>query len=566
MNEIIHFFQTNPSMAIFLTLGLGSWIGNIKIAKVPIGAIPAIIITGACIGLMRIDISGPIKATFFALFLFTIGWSVGPLFFRSLRKDGLPMVLFAFILTSLCFVVTYGCARLMGYNPGEAAGLFSGVQTESAIIGVATETINSMNQPPEKIQAWLHILPVCYAATYIFGTIGTIWILGTIGPRILGGIDKVRKETKQLELTMNQRPNTSNPAYITANRPIVFRCYELKNDWFSGGKSVSELEDHFKMNKEAIYIERLRINGQIIPPAPATKLNNGDFVVLSGRRENVIKEENWIGSETFDSELLDFPVITRTILLLSKDIVGKTIDEWQAMPMMHGISIRSITRGGISIPVFAQIRIEKGDKAELIGLEIELDANASKMGKVIEHTEKTDIASLSMGILLGGIVGYLTLKIGHVPITLTTSGGILFAGLFTGWLSSRHPNIAYMPPAAEWLLKSLGLNLFIAVVGIEAGPYFVDGLKQVGFELILMGIICTSVPLLLGMWIGKKFFKFPAAVNLGANSGSRTSTPALAAIEDALQSNVPTVSYGITYAMGNLMLILYGILIVYLTL
>lgn len=566
MGEIVKFFQENPGMAIFLTLGAGTLIGNIKIARVPIGTIPAVIITGALIGLMNIKIGGPIKSTFFALFLFTIGWSVGPLFFRSLRKEGLPQVLFAAILTTICFIVTFGCAKIMGYNPGEAAGLFSGVQTESAVIGVATETIQSLNRPQAEINAWTNILPVCYAATYIFGTVGTIWILGTLGPRLLGGLDKVRAEAKQLEAEMSKSPNTSNPAYVEANRPIVFRCYKIYNKWFNGGKTVQQLEEHFREAGAPIYVERVSVKGNIIPPSPDLVLHNGDLVVLSGRRQQVIGREDWIGKETFNKEMLDFPVETVFLILRNKQIAGKTLDEWQAMPLMHGITIKSITRGGLSIPLYAQTRLEMGDKIELMGLAIEIDESVPQMGRVIRPSQNTDLAALSFGILLGGILGYFTLKVGSVPISLTSSGGILFSGLFVGWLTTRHPNIAYMPPAAEWLLKTLGLNLYVAIVGIEAGPYFVGGLKQVGFMILVMGAIATTVPLLLGLWIGKKFFKFPSPINLGANSGSRSSTPGLAAIEDSIKSNVPTLPYSVTYAVGNLMLILYGILIVYLTL
>ena len=114
-------------------------------------------------------------------------------------------------------------------------------------------------------------------------------------------------------------------------------------------------------------------------------------------------------------------------------------------------------------------------------------------------------------------------------------------------------------------MNNLGLNMFIAVIGISSGPSFVTGLKEVGFILFFMGVICTSVPLLLGVIIGKKFFKFPAPINLGCCAGSRTTTASLGAIQDSIGSTLPAMGYTVTYAIGNTLLILCGVALVLMT-
>ena len=147
-------------------------------------------------------------------------------------------------------------------------------------------------------------------------------------------------------------------------------------------------------------------------------------------------------------------------------------------------------------------------------------------------------------------------------MSLSTSGGALIAGLLLGWLRSKRPTFGGIPQAAVWLMDNLGLNMFIAVVGITSGPSFVSGLKEVGFLLFFMGVIATSLPLILGMIIGKKIFKFPAAINLGCCAGSRTTTASLGAVQDAIGSSIPAMGYTVTYAIGNTLLILWGVVLV----
>ncbi|MDE5797087.1 MAG: aspartate-alanine antiporter, partial [Muribaculaceae bacterium] len=161
------------------------------------------------------------------------------------------------------------------------------------------------------------------------------------------------------------------------------------------------------------------------------------------------------------------------------------------------------------------------------------------------------------------LIGAITLHIGGVPVSLSTSGGALIAGLVLGWLRSKHPTFGRIPDSAVWIFNNVGLNMFIAVVGIASGPTFVSGLQQVGWQLLVAGVIATTVPLLIGIVLGDKVFKFHPAVNLGCVAGSRVTTAALGAIQDSLQSTVPAMGYTITYAVGNTLLILSGLVLVF---
>ena len=566
VSSMVHWFveslRNNPSLAIFLTLGLGFLIGQLKYKTFSLGNVTSVLLVGVLVGQLDIPIPGPIKNAFFLLFLFAIGYSVGTQFFHALRGDGIKQVLFACVLCVLCLLTTWVVALVMHYDIGEALGLLAGSQTMSAILGVGTDTMNSVSATAAEKKAWVDIMPVCYAVTYVYGTIGSAYLLANVGPAMLGGLKKVKAETAELERQMNQGSAFSDPNYINALRPVAFRAYKVEADFFDTPKSIAEVESYLKDQGRRLFVERVRQNGKVTEISPEVKIAKGDEIVLSGRRQYIIGDEKWIGTEVNDAELLSFPAEQMQVTISRKGAGGKTVDQIRAMKEMYGVSIKSITRGGASIPVLSQVQVHPGDVMTIVGLQTEVAAASSALGYADKQSDKSDLILVGLGIFIGGIIGLLTIHFGKVPVSLSTSGGALIAGLFFGWLRSRRPTWGHIPSPAVWLFNNLGLNMFIAVIGINSGPSFVSGLQEVGWLLFVMGAVCTSVPLLLGVIIGKKIFKFPAAINLGCCAGSRTTTASLGAIQDAIGSSIPAMGYTVTYAIGNTLLILWGVVIV----
>lgn len=564
INWIVQTLRDNPAIAIFLTLGIGFWIGRFKYKSFSLGTVTSVLLVGVVMGQLDIPVSGPLKQVFFLLFLFAIGYSVGPQFFASLRGSGLKQVLFAVVMCAVVLVTTIVVAKLFHYNAGEAAGLFAGAQTVSAVIGVADDTIQTLNVSGADKTAWTNLVPVAYAVTYIFGTIGSAWILGTLGPMMLGGIKKVRQQTEDLERSMNQNPSDSDPALVNAWRPVVYRAYRAEGDYFNQPRTVSEVEEYMASEGRRIFVERVRSGKDIVTqPASDYKISKGDDVVLSGRREFIIEDESWIGGEISDPMLLSFPVEQIPVMVASKHVVGTTVGDFRQSKHTHGVMIGSIKRGGVAIPVLADTRLERGDILTISGPVADVNATASYIGYADKPTTASDMVFIGLGIAIGALIGAITIHLGGIPVSLSTSGGALIAGLVLGWLRSKHPTFGRIPDSAVWIFNNVGLNMFIAVVGISAGPTFISGLQQVGWQLLLAGAIATTVPLLIGIFLGAKVFKFHPAINLGCVAGSRVTTAALGAIQDSLQSTVPAMGYTITYAIGNTLLILCGLVMVF---
>lgn len=564
MEWIGHILRDNPSLAVFLTLGIGFFIGQLKYKSFSLGTVTSVLLVGVLVGQFDIPVPGPLKDVFFLLFLFSIGYSVGPQFFRALKGDGIKQVLFAVVVCGLCLLSTWAVSLCMGYNIGEAVGLLAGSQTMSAVIGVGTDTINSLGVSEAEKQQWISIIPVCYAVTYVFGTIGSAYILANLGPWLLGGLKKVKAETAELEKKMNYGTANTDPNYIKAMRPVVFRAYKVTDSFFSTPRTIDETEDYFRQKGKTIYVERLRSGDTVTDVAPGSdlRITLGDEIVLSGRREFIVGDESWIGPEVFDSDLVDFMAEELDITVASKKFDSMTVDELRRQKFMYGVSIKSISRSGVNVPVLAQVKIGRGDVVTVVGLGREVDEVARRLGYADRRTTKTDLVFVGLGIFIGGLIGSLALHIGEIPISLSVSGGALIAGLVLGWLRSKHPTFGRLPRSSVWLMDNLGLNMFIAVVGISSGPSFVTGLKEVGPVLFLMGVVATTLPLVLGMIIGRRIFKFPAAINLGCCAGSRTTTASLGAVQDAIGSSLPAMGYTVTYAIGNTLLILWGVVIV----
>ncbi|MDE6578101.1 MAG: aspartate-alanine antiporter [Muribaculaceae bacterium] len=561
MEWLFQLLRDNTVVPIFLTLGVGFWLGNLKFKSFSLGPVTATLLVGVLIGQIGIEISEPVKSVFFMLFLFSIGYSVGPQFFRSLKGDGLKQIGFAVVEGLICVSVCIVVSKIMGYNTGTAIGIFAGSQTISAVIGVGGDTLRSLGMPQDKTNYLIGMIPSAYAVCYVFGTIGTAWVVANLGPRLLGGLKKVKEETAAIEAELDMGEFTPEAGMIPANRPVSFRSYKAESSFFRIPKRVDEIERRMKEKGVRLFVERLRINGEIVEPAPDVLVRRGDTVVLGGRRETMVKEGDVIGPEVVDHELMSFGTENLPVTVSKKGAEGKTIGELRHFPCMRGVMLRGISRNNISLPIRSKTKLQRGDIVTLVGLPEDVANAVDEIGFSDRHTDETDMVFVGLGIAIGCLIGAITIRMGGIPISLSTSGGALIAGLFLGWLRNRRPTFGRIPQPVLWVMDNMGLNVFIAVVGLSAGPSFISGLKEVGVGLFFIGAICTSLPLIISIFIGKKIFRFSAAETLGCVAGSRNAVAALGAIQDNLESTLPAMGYTVTYAVGNFVLIFSGIVV-----
>ncbi len=553
-----------PALAVFLTIGLGFWLGKIKIKGIALGTVTAVLIVGVLVGQMDIDVGGPLKSVSFLLFLFCIGYSVGPQFFRSLKGDGLKEVIFAVVVCALILGAAIGVSFWFGLNPGQAGGMMAGASTASPVVGAVEDTIGSLPGTPEEKADMAAAIPVCYAMTYVFGTLGAVWLLGYVGPAMMGGLDKIKAMTRELEKTLSPVTPGSDPASFNACRPVAFRAYKADGRGLTAPVSVKELEEKYEASGRRVSVERIqRVGSGVIEGniTPTTMIQPGDTVVLAGRREMMVGDNEWLGHEVAGVSLLSFSVEDVDVTV-SKHCSVKTVRELFDQPWMAGVDIKRIVRNDVPLNPLDATEIKRGDIIELVGLKKHLDAAAKEIGYADPRTLSTDFVFIGIGILLGGLLGALAVTIGGVPVSLGASGGALVAGLVLGWLRAKRPVAGAIPKASLWVFNNLGLNMYIAVIGIAAGPSFVSAFSEVGPKIFIAGLIVTIVPLFIAIILGHKVFKFHPAVTLGCCAGARKTTAGLGAVQERLGSTVPALGYTITYAVSNTLLIILGIVLV----
>lgn len=562
LQSLIDILREYPTLALFLTVGAGFFIGRLKIGNFSLGSVTAVLLVGVLIGQLRIPMSGPIKTFFFMMFLFSIGYSVGPDFFKSLRGQGGRQALFALLMSGMIFCVTLATAHIMGYNRGETVGMFSGSQTCSALIGVGSEAMGRMNIPADELKSQLNIIPVCYAVTYIFGTLGTVILLGNFGPKFLGGLKKVKEQTAELEKKLNSDSNAGDPARINANRTVAYRAYKVESTFFKEPRMVHEFEHYLRENGLEVYVDHLRHGDNILAPAHDDYIFRGDSIVLCGRSEYIVQVEEFLGTEITDDALLNYPLDRVGIVVSKRQFCEEELSLLRSHKFMHGVVVRDGTRGGKPLEIKGDTQFRKGDRLTIIGRPIQVKKAAAYIGHMDRPSNTSDIMFVGLAIFIGGLIGALTFNIGSIPISFGTSGGALIAGLVFGWLRSRRPTFGHIPAGALWLMNNLGLNVFIAVIGIESAPSFVAGIKAVGPMLFVAGAVATILPLLFGLWLGHKVFKFNPAITLGCCAGTRTCTASLGAVQNAIGSTLPAIGYTVTYAVSNILLVIWGLIIV----
>jgi putative transport protein len=265
-----------------------------------------------------------------------------------------------------------------------------------------------------------------------------------------------------------------------------------------------------------------------------------------------------------DAELLNIPTVGVDIYITNKKVDDKTLQELARWPGARGVFLKKIKRGPTEtvIPVLPKTRLYRGDVINVVGRTQDINAAAREIGYVDRPTTVTDVAFVSLAITVGALIGAVVINVAGIPLTISTAGGSLIAGIVFGWFRAIHPTFGRIPEPTLWFMNSVGLNVFIAVVGISAGPGFVAGLQKLGISLFLWGIFATTVPLLLGMLLAKFVFKFHPALILGICAGARTTTAALGMVCEAAKSQVPGLGYTVTYAVGNTLLTIWGMVII----
>src|SRR5215469_14455033 len=338
-------FAKYPEMAVYLAIGIGYLIGRLKFRGVGLGVVTGSLLGGIFIGnFFHVPVSDQAKAMLFLLFLFGIGYSVGPGFFSNLRGEGWRWAVLGVFVPVIGLITAYGIAHSMKLDPGYSAGLLSGSLTESPAIGTASEAIRGLSVPDDQKQQWIGHVAVADAICYIFGTLGVILVCASFGPKLLG-ID-LRAESRKVEEKLGIKHTKLGVS--SAWQPIGYRAYTIRPNGRVVGKTIAEAEKFVPSAR--LFVERIRRGGEIFWPLPTTVLEARDTVAVLGRTEALINLSS-SSIEASDPELLEIPVASYGLYVTSKMIAGKTLRAFvESTDEVRGVLLRGITRSGQAIP------------------------------------------------------------------------------------------------------------------------------------------------------------------------------------------------------------------------
>jgi putative transport protein len=548
-----------PELALFLSIVIGHIIGGFHVKGVGFGAVVGTLLAGIAIGIFaEPHLPELLRWCFFYLFLFSIGYSVGPQFFGSLKKAALPQIGLAAAVAVSGLATVIGVSVLFGFDEGIAVGLLSGGMTQSAALGTGLSAIADL-PVPDDVKATLSAhAPLADAITYGFGDLGLILFLTWLGPLLMRA--DLKTEAKALEAKLS---GGRGGGEVFKGVHYGLRAYRIESD-AAAGSTVEALESRHAEGRLAV--QRVQRGEDILAMQPSLELKRGDRIVILARRALLAAAERELGPEIDDPALLAIPMTSASVVVTSKQVHGKTVTELAADPRARGVYLESIQRGTVMIPREPWTVLERGDILRVVGSPDDLERAAKLVGFVERDLARTDLTFLAAGICGGILLGLLKLHMLGVSLGLGTAGSILVIGLAAGWARSRYPVFGSIPEPAQRLLMDIGLIVFIAVVGLHAGPHAVAAYRESGgsffASIFFAGMIVTMVPLAVGALAARLLFGMSPLMALGGLAGAQTCTPGLNALRDASGSNVGALGYTVPYAIGNILLTIWGPIVV----
>jgi putative transport protein len=553
------FLHELPALCLFLSILLGTLLGRVHIKGVGFGSIVGTLIAGIVIGIVaRPELPELLRWVFFYLFLFSIGYSVGPQFFGSLKKEALPQILLSVVVAVAGLAAVVGMSAVFDFDEGIAVGLLSGGMTQSAALGTGLSAIDELAIPAAEKAKLMANAPLADAITYGFGDLGLILFLTAFGPKILRA--DLRREAKEME---EQLAKGKKDGAVASGAHYGLRAYRVENPQVAGA-TIAALEQRFVDAR--LSVQRVQRGSESLGLGPGLTLQRGDRLVVSARRGGFPDAEREIGPEVDDAALLAVPVKTVAAVVTSRNVAGRTLGQLAHDPQMRGVYLESLHRGMITQPREAWTVINRGDILHLVGAPDDVERAGAHIGFVERDLAKTDLMFLAGGISLGILMGLLKVSTGGMALGLGTSGSILVIGLLAGWGRSRYPVFGSIPEPAQRLLMDIGLTVFIAIIGLHAGPHAVEAFHASGgawfASIFVAGMVVTIVPLAAGTLAARYLLKMRPLMILGGLAGAQTCTPGLNALREASGSNVGSVAYTVPYAIGNILLTVWGPVVV----
>jgi putative transport protein len=558
MQAFFHFLATNPYILLFLTVGLSVWIGRQTIAGYGLGMVAAAIVVGCALSVWgsvygeKLELNNFTRLLFYYLFMYGVGLRVGPSFVNSLGGDGIKFTFLAFVSCVIGLTLVVLGAKVFDLPMGAAGGMLAGSQTMSAAIGSAEQAVlaGAVTPPagttPEQVNA---MIALSYGITYIWGTVGIILICKYL-PKWWGIDAKAAARDYEREHGVASGDVPALSGWTAGG----LRAYRLENDAWVGKTLYDLLQAHPEYR-----VVNLARDGSALGADLATPLKRGDVVALGGKREAMTEKMGLIGPEVSDRIALDVPLDKAEILVTNSELLKKTRDEWRALPGADQVQVVGLERSGVPIPIGSDTKLQRMDILTVAGVKSAVSEIGAAFGRIVRPSTATDLLTLALGMILGFLIGKIEFPAFGAKVGLGNAGGLLVSGVIVSSIASRLRFFGNTPTAARNVLEDLGLVVFVAIVGINAGNSLLSQLTgALALKIFIVGFIACTIPPIVVWAIGYHVFKMNPAILMGGVAGARSHSGPCREAAVEIQSNVPWIGFPVGYAVSGVLLTVFG--------
>ncbi len=543
--DLAELIRKNPQLLLFILLALGYLLGRIKLSGLRIGSAVGILVAGTVFGHFGFKLFPGTGDIGFLFFLYAVAFQAGPAFFNVVLAEGSKYIALAFVATIVAFLLTYGFATAFQFEPGLSAGLLGGSLTSPPGLTTVIDALTRDAVPlPANFtkEATIENVNVSYAISYLAATFLVVFFT-----RMLPNLFRFDLVAEASQAAKEKRVNEAehNVALAQQATAPTIRGYVIENPDVVG-KTLADVE----ANMHCV-VQFYKRDGRILPVEPGISLALGDRLSVIAPLEQQEQLHDLLGSEVVDPDLLSVKLDTYDIIVTEPDADGQTLSDL-GLTQQEGYSITKVSRAGIELTVSPDLRLAKGDVMTVSGAESALKQLVQQLGMVEGNVNETDVLTFAAGVIAGFIIGQINFSLGGIPVGLGTAGGLLLVGILLGYLRSIHPTFGRMPLATLWVFRELGLLLFLAQVGVNAGSGIVEAMQAAGPIILLCSLAVATMPIVVAYFYGTQVLKMNRALLLGALTGAVTCTPAMTALSSDARSSIPAIGYAGTYAFAHI--------------
>ena len=482
------------------------------------------------------------------LFVYSIGLQVGPGFFSSFKKGGMRLNMLACAIVGLNLLVVL-IIYLFAHERIDMpmlVGVLSGAVTNTPGLGAAQQTLAQLNYDGK-----LDVVPEIasgYAAAYPLGVIG---IIGTM--LIIRTLFKIKLEKEAEEIEKEAQANILKPHVLTfrVENPLIF------------GQTVEKVTQFIDRN---FVISRIkRENSEVIIPKTDTTIEKDDLLLIVLSEQDEAAMSAFIGKTVeMDWEAIPAPIISRRIVITKPELNGRTLGSLR-LPFGYRLNATRLNRAGVDLVANPNLTLQMGDRLTVVGKKEDINRLAEKLGNSMKRLNEPNMITIFVGILLGIILGSIPLAIPGMSssMKLGLAGGPLVVAILIGRFGYKFKLITYTSTSASLLLRELGICLFLASVGLNAGGNFVNTvISGDGLLWVFWGVLITVIPLLVVGIIGRWRFNLNYFTLMGLIAGSNTDPPALAYANKIAGNDAPAVAYSTVYPLTMFLRILTAQLLI----